>query len=51
VDDLATAIGRVLGSPELQETLRRKGLERVKLFSWDECGRRTVDVYRKALQE
>ena len=51
VDDLAAALERVLGSRELQETLRRKGLERVKLFSWRECARRTLDVYRKVLEE
>ena len=51
VDDLAAAMERVLGSPELQETLRRKGLERAKLFSWHECARRTLEVYRKVLQE
>jgi glycosyltransferase involved in cell wall biosynthesis len=51
VDDLAAAMERVLGPAELQETLRRKGLERVKLFSWDECVRRNCEVYRRVLQE
>jgi len=50
-DDLAAALERVLGSPELQETLRRKGLERVKLFSWHECAQRTLELYSKLLQE
>jgi glycosyltransferase involved in cell wall biosynthesis len=49
VDDLAAALERVLGSRELQEALRRKGLERVKLFSWKECARRHCQVYREAL--
>jgi glycosyltransferase involved in cell wall biosynthesis len=48
--DLAATLERVLGSRELQETLRRKGLERVKLFSWDECARQTLEVYRNVLQ-
>jgi glycosyltransferase involved in cell wall biosynthesis len=51
VDDLAAALERVLGSRELQETLRRKGLKRVKLFSWGECARRHCEVYHKALQQ
>jgi glycosyltransferase involved in cell wall biosynthesis len=51
VDDLAAAMKRVLGSRELQETLRCKGLEQVKLFSWHECARRTLEIYRKVLQE
>jgi glycosyltransferase involved in cell wall biosynthesis len=49
VDDLAGALERVLGSRELQETLRHKGLERAKLFSWEECARRHCRVYREAL--
>jgi glycosyltransferase involved in cell wall biosynthesis len=51
LDDLAAALERVLRSNELRETLRREGLERVKLFSWRECARRTLEVYRKLLQE
>jgi glycosyltransferase involved in cell wall biosynthesis len=49
VDDLGAALERVLGSRELQETLRHKGLERVKLFTWEECARRHCRVYREAL--
>jgi glycosyltransferase involved in cell wall biosynthesis len=49
--DLAATLERVLGSRQLQETLRRRGLERAKLFSWHECARRTLDVYRRALKE
>jgi len=51
VDDLAAAIQKVLNSSELQETLRCKGLQRVKLFSWRECARQTLEVYHKVLQE
>jgi glycosyltransferase involved in cell wall biosynthesis len=51
VDDLANALERVLGSRELQETLRRKGRERVGLFSWEECARRHYEAYRQVLQE
>jgi glycosyltransferase involved in cell wall biosynthesis len=50
-DDLAAALERVLGSCEFQETLRRKGLERVKLFSWRDCARRTLEIYRQVLEE
>jgi len=49
VEDLAGAIGRVLESRELQETLRRKGLERAAHFSWDECARRHCEIYRQVL--
>jgi len=47
-EDLAAAMERVLRSSQLQETMRLKGLERVKLFSWEECARRHCRVYREA---
>jgi glycosyltransferase involved in cell wall biosynthesis len=50
-EDLAAAIQRVLSSEERQAVLRQKGLERVKQFSWYECARRTLEVYRKVLQK
>jgi len=49
-DDLAGAIERVLESAELHALLRRKGLERARLFSWDECARKHCEVYRNVLQ-
>jgi glycosyltransferase involved in cell wall biosynthesis len=48
-EDLAATLERVLESHELQEILRHKGLERVKLFSWEECARRHCRVYQEAL--
>jgi glycosyltransferase involved in cell wall biosynthesis len=48
---LAAALERVLRSRELQQMLRSKGLERVRLFSWEECARRTLDVYRSVLEK
>jgi glycosyltransferase involved in cell wall biosynthesis len=51
VEDLAAAMEGVLSSTERQAELRRKGLERAKLFSWEECARRTLEVYRKVLQK
>jgi glycosyltransferase involved in cell wall biosynthesis len=49
VDDLAMALERVLRSTQFQATLRSKGLERAKLFSWEEFARRHCEVYREAL--
>jgi glycosyltransferase involved in cell wall biosynthesis len=51
VEDLAAAMEGVLSSTERQAELRRKGLERARLFSWEECARRTLEVYRKVLEE
>jgi glycosyltransferase involved in cell wall biosynthesis len=49
VEGLAAGMERVLGSAERQAELRHRGLERVKLFSWDECARRHCEVYRSVL--
>jgi glycosyltransferase involved in cell wall biosynthesis len=51
VEDLAAAMEGVLSSTERQAELRRKGLERAKLFSWEECARRTLEVYREVLRK
>lgn len=51
VEDLAAAMEGVLSSTGRQAELRRKGLERATLFSWEECARRTLEVYRKVLQK
>jgi glycosyltransferase involved in cell wall biosynthesis len=44
--EFADVLARVLADPE---PWSRAGLEREKLFSWEETARRTVAVYRKAL--
>lgn len=48
-EDLADAIERVLDSAELQASLRRKGLERAKRFSWEDSARRHWEIYRELL--
>ena len=48
-EELAGVLLRVVQSPELQDRLRRKGLERAQLFSWEECARRHCEVYRHVL--
>ena len=50
-EDLAAVIERILSSCQLQQTLRDKGQERANLFTWDECARRTLELYRKLLQQ
>ena len=48
-DSLRTAIIRMEQDAELRESLRQKGLERVKLFSWTETARKTAEVYEQVL--
>jgi glycosyltransferase involved in cell wall biosynthesis len=44
--DFAAAVQRVLADPA---PYARAGLERARIFSWEETARRTVAVYRQAL--
>lgn len=47
---LAHALETVLNNSEYRQTLITKGLERVKDFSWEQCARETLRVYRLALE-
>jgi len=49
--EIANAIERVLVDKELREKLISKGLERVKLFSWEKCARETLKVYEEVYNE
>jgi glycosyltransferase involved in cell wall biosynthesis len=48
-EELANAIERVLSSKELHLSLRVKGLERAKRFSWEEFTMKHVELYRRVL--
>jgi len=45
---LQMAMARVLRDGGLRSTMRIMGLERAKLFSWEETARQTVEVYEQA---
>lgn len=46
-NDMANAIARVLRDTNLQQDMRKKGLEHVTRFSWEKMARETLDVYNK----
>jgi glycosyltransferase involved in cell wall biosynthesis len=46
-EQLAEALVRVLTDRALRETLRAKGFERAKQFTWERAARRTLAVYRE----
>lgn len=46
VDELASAMMRVVTEPGLREELIRRGGERAKNFSWEKAGREMVDAIR-----
>lgn len=43
------SIEKVLFSQDLMASLRRRGYDRIKGFSWDRCAKETLDVYQKLL--
>lgn len=45
VDELAEALTAVLSQEDLRVTLRNRGLQRAKTFSWERTARETVAVY------
>jgi len=46
---LKSGLEAVLGQPALADELRRRGRERIQLFSWEECARQTRAVYASLL--
>jgi glycosyltransferase involved in cell wall biosynthesis len=48
-EELAERIEELLNSRELQESLRAKGLERAKQFTWEESTRKHVELYHRLL--
>jgi glycosyltransferase involved in cell wall biosynthesis len=48
---LTKAIARVIGDRHLRAELRRKGLERARLFDWRETARLTLRAYAQAVRE
>jgi len=49
VEAIAQGILRLVGDSELREEYIRKGLERVKAFTWERTARETLAVYEKVL--
>ncbi len=50
IEELAAAITRVLDDATLRESLRQKGLQRAKAFTWARAASETLGVYRSALE-
>ncbi len=48
-NSIRNAIVRIEQDKQLRESLRLKGLERVKLFNWKETARKTFEVYERVL--
>lgn len=50
VDELCAAIKSILDDPNLAQTLSKRGLERVKSYSWAKMAASTRDIYESLLQ-
>jgi len=48
VQEMADTMEKVLSDENLRDDLRQKGLNRVKLFTWEKAARETLTVYEKA---
>ncbi|MDI6840308.1 MAG: glycosyltransferase family 1 protein [bacterium] len=51
VKDIVDAIQKVLTCTQFREELVAKGLERIKLFSWEKCAKETLKVYEEVYNE
>jgi len=47
---LSSAIVRVITDLGLQQTMRQKGIERTRFFSWDKVAQETLDIYDELLR-
>jgi glycosyltransferase involved in cell wall biosynthesis len=48
VNEIASALEKVISNSNLRSELRVKGFERARLFDWRETARQTLAVYKKA---
>jgi glycosyltransferase involved in cell wall biosynthesis len=49
VDSIAEGMSRVLGDEALRGSLVAKGIERAKLFTWEETAKKTLDVFEEVM--
>ena len=46
-EQIVSNMARILSDAKLRESLRRKGLERSSLFSWDLCAKNTLALLER----
>lgn len=47
VDEIAAAMSDIAADPALREQMRKRGLERARLFTWRNTALQTLDIYRR----
>lgn len=50
-DDIAAKIKLIMNDDNLRESLRLKGMERARMFTWDKCARETWSAIERVLNE
>lgn len=51
INDLASAISKVLNNADLREKMITRGLEQAKRFSWEKCAKKTLNIYKSVHNE
>ena len=51
VESLAKAIHQILSDPEMAETFRQRGLERVGAYYWDQLAVELETMYQQTLEK
>ncbi len=46
-DELSRAMSKIISDKSLQESMKKKGLERAGMFSWEKTASQTLEVYKK----
>lgn len=47
---ISNAMQKIINSPKLKNKLKRKGLARAKMFSWEKTARKTLELYNEVYQ-
>lgn len=47
---IADAIMRVQSDKDLKKSMREKGFERSKIFKWQDCAKKTVEIFEQLMQ-
>jgi len=51
VEDMADRMVTISGNSEIYQNCRRLGLERAKMFSWDDCIKRTLQIITETAEK
>jgi glycosyltransferase involved in cell wall biosynthesis len=47
VEEISSAMKKIVSNPDLKEEMRKKGSEQAKLFDWETTARKTLDIYEQ----